>query len=114
MKLSTQILLAFVLVILLSVADSYSNYNLSIKVQRNSQFLSNSEEIIRSSNKARRAMLEMQNGIHGYLLTNDTSFLNSYYDGLTTVPLVMAQLKTRMKKNDEQLVLLDSITTLHN
>ena len=42
MKLSTQILLAFTLVILLSVADSYTNYNLSIKVQRNSQFLSKS------------------------------------------------------------------------
>lgn len=114
MKLSTQILLAFLLVILLSVADSYSNYNLSIKVQRNSQFLSKSEEIIRSSNKAHRAMLEMQSGIRGYLLTNDGSFLDSYYDGLKTVPVLMNQLKTRIGKEPAQLSLLDSISTLHN
>jgi signal transduction histidine kinase len=114
MKLSTQILLAFLLVILLSVADSYSNYNLSVKVQRNSQFLSKSEEIIRSSNKAQRAIIEMQSAVRGYALTNDNSFLNPYYDGLKNVPLLLEQQKQRIGKNIVQLSLLDSIKKLHN
>ncbi|MDR7211656.1 ATP-binding protein [Flavobacterium piscis] len=114
MKLSTQILLAFTLVILLSVADSYSNYNLSIKVQRNSQFLSESEEIIRNSNKAHRAIIEMQSGLRGYLLTNDSSFLDFYYDGLKNVPPLLKEQKKRIGKNPVQLSLLDSITALHN
>ncbi|MEO7975606.1 ATP-binding protein [Flavobacterium sp.] len=114
MKLSTQILLAFILVILLSVADSYSNYNLSIKVQRNSEFLSRSEEIIRSSNKAQRAIIEMQSSVRGYFLTNDTSFLEPYYDGIKSVPLLLQQQKKTVGKNLIQLSLIDSITTLHN
>jgi len=114
MKLSTQILLAFTLVILLSVADSYTNYNLSIKVQRNSQFLSKSEEIIRSSNKAHRAIIEMQSGIRGYLLTNDSSFLDSYYEGLKSVPVLLKEQKKRIGDDFVQVSLLDSITTLHN
>ena len=114
MKLSTQILLAFTLVILLSVADSYTNYNLSIKVQRNSQFLSKSEEIIRSSNKAHRAIIEMQSGLRGYLLTNDSSFLDSYYEGLKSVPVLLKDQKKRIGENLVQLRLLDSIITLHN
>lgn len=114
MKLSTQILLAFILVILFSVADSYTNYNLSIKVQRNSLFLSQSEEIIRSSNKAHRAIIEMQSGIRGYLLTNDSSFLDSYYEGLKSVPILLNEQKKRIGKNTVQNTLIDSITTLHN
>jgi signal transduction histidine kinase len=114
MKLSTQILLAFTLIILLSVADSYTNYRLSIKVQRNSQFLSKSEEIIRSSNKTHRAILEMQVGVRGYLLTNDTTFLDSYYSGLKTVPMFMEVQRRRIDSNYTQRLLLDSIKTLHH
>ena len=106
MKLSTQILLAFTLVILLSVADSYTNYNLSIKVQRNSQFLSKSEEIIRSSNRAHRAIIEMQSGLRGYLLTNDSSFLDSYSEGLQSVPVLLKEQKKRIGENLVQLSLL--------
>ena len=114
MKLSTQILLAFTLVILLSVADSYTNYNLSIKVQRNSQFLSKSEEIIRSSNRAHRAIIEMQSGLRGYLLTNDSSFLDSYSEGLQSVPVLLKEQKKRIGENLVQLSLLDSLISLHN
>jgi len=114
MKLSTQILLAFTLVILLSVADSYTNYNLSIKVQRNSQFLSKSEEIIRSSNRAHRAIIEMQSGLRGYLLTNDPSFLDSYSEGLKSVPILLKEQKKRIGEDLVQLSLLDSIISLHN
>ena len=113
MKLSTQILLAFTLIILLSVADSYTNYRLSTKVQRNSEFLSKSEEIIRSSNKTHRAILEMQVGVRGYLLTNDTTFLDSYYSGLKTVPMFMQVQRRRIDSNYTQRVLLDSIKILH-
>jgi len=82
MKLSTQILVAFTLVILLSVADSYTNYRLSKKVYLNSQFLAKSEEIIRNSNKTHKTIIEMQSAFRGYLLTDDKTFLASYFAGL--------------------------------
>ncbi|TDX08391.1 sensor histidine kinase [Flavobacterium sp. S87F.05.LMB.W.Kidney.N] len=114
MKLSTQILLAFSLIILLSVADSYTNYRLSRKVHLNSQFLSKSEDVIRNSNKTHRAILEMQSALRGYLLTNDTTFLRPYYKGLEKVPLFFKQQHKLIDDNETQRRILDSVAVLHD
>ena len=114
MKLSNQILLAFTLVILLSIADSYINYVLSKKVNLNSQFLARSEEIIRNSNKTHKSIIEMQNAFRGYLLTNDETFLDSYYKGLTRVPILIKEQERLIGKNDIKRSILDSIHALHN
>ena len=114
MKLSTQILLAFTLIILLSVADSYTNYMMSKKVQLNSHFLSRSEEIIRTSNKTHKAIIEMQSAFRGYLLTDDRVFLDSYFRGLKIVPLLVNEQNLRIGNDNPQRVIFDSINTLHN
>ncbi|MEN2399175.1 ATP-binding protein [Flavobacterium sp. MC2016-06] len=114
MKLSTQILLAFTLVILLSVADSYTNYMLSKKVNLNSQFLARSEEIIRNSNKTHKAIIEMQSAFRGYLLTEDQTFLDSYFRGLKKVPLLIKEQQRRIGEKNVQRSILDSIKMLHN
>ncbi|MBF4494194.1 CHASE3 domain-containing protein [Flavobacterium sp. JLP] len=114
MKLSTQILLAFTVIILLSVADSYTNYMLSKKVQRNSQFLARSEEIIRTSNKTHKAIIEMQSAFRGYLLTDDQTFLDSYFKGLKIVPLLIKEQQLRIGTHNKQRIILDSINLRHN
>ncbi|KAF2516721.1 ATP-binding protein [Flavobacterium foetidum] len=114
MKLSTQILAAFTLIILLSVADSYTNYMLSNKVHRNSKFLARSEEIIRNSNKTHKAIIDMQSAFRGYLLTDDRTFLTSYFKGLSYVPLLIKEQRRRIGNNNRQRSILDSISTLHN
>jgi signal transduction histidine kinase len=113
MKLSTQILLAICLVLLLSVAESYANYLLSLKVERNTQFLSKSEAIIRNSNRIHKAIIEMQSGFRGYLLTNDSAFLEPYYKGLKDAPGLINEQKQFIKQNKSQSSLLDSIHNLH-
>ncbi|RUT69568.1 HAMP domain-containing protein [Flavobacterium cupreum] len=113
MKLSTQILLAFTLIILLSVADSYTNYMLSKKVQRNSLFLARSEEIIRNSNKTHKTIIEMQSAFRGYLLTDDRTFLHSYFKGIKMVPLLIKEQQLRIGNTSKQRIILDSINTLH-
>lgn len=55
----------------------------------------------------------MQSGFRGFLLTEDTDFLSSYYAGLTTVPINLRQLKEMAKYNDSQRALLDTIVALH-
>lgn len=112
MKLSTQILLAFGLVMLLSVADSYTNYMLSRKVRLNSRFLSRSETRIRNSNKTHKLIIDMQSSFRGYLLTNDTTFLNSYYRGIKSVPENLREQK-KLVTNVVQRTLLDSIAGIH-
>ncbi|KRD08829.1 hypothetical protein ASE21_13320 [Flavobacterium sp. Root901] len=114
MKLSTQILLAFTLIILLSVADSYTNYRLSQKVHLNSQFLSKSEAVIRNSNKTHRAILEMQSAVRGYFLTNDTTFLSEYYSGIKKVPEFLKEQRSLVGINNTQRYIVDSISELHN
>lgn len=114
MKLSTQILLAFTLVILLSVADSYTNYMLSKKVYLNSQFLARSEEIIRNSNKTHKAIIEMQSAFRGYLLTQDQTFLDTYYKGLKKVPDLIKEEQVLVGEQNLQRSILDSISSLHS
>ncbi|CAD0007443.1 MULTISPECIES: CHASE3 domain-containing protein [Flavobacterium] len=114
MKLSNQILLAFTLIILLSVADSYTNYLLSKKVQLNSLFLARSEEIIRNSNKTHKAIIEMQSAFRGYLLTDDKAFLNSYFKGLKNVPELIKEQQLRIGTHNKQRIILDSIRNMHN
>ncbi|MBF4515663.1 CHASE3 domain-containing protein [Flavobacterium sp. ANB] len=114
MKLSTQILLAFTLIILLSVADSYTNYMMSKKVQLNSHFLARSEEIIRNSNKTHKAIIGMQSAFRGYLLTDDKVFLDSYFQGLKNVPYLFKVQKKQIGDHNTQRTILDSIELLHN
>lgn len=114
MKLSTQILLAFTTIILLSLADSYTNYLLTRKVERNTNIVANSESIIRKSNKTHRAIIDMQSSFRGYLLTDDTTFLDAYYKSKKNVPIFLNELKQLTRNKQEQAVLLDSILLIHN
>ena len=114
MKLSIQILLAFATIITLSVADSYTNFLLSKKVQRNSEFLSNSEAVIRNSNKIHKAIIDMQSSFRGYLLTNDSTFLDAYYNGMKIVPVYLREQKKLFPATTTQYSILDSISNMHS
>ncbi|WP_051662762.1 sensor histidine kinase [Flavobacterium sp. KJJ] len=87
---------------------------LSKKVQRNSQFLARSEEIIRTSNKTHKAIIEMQSAFRGYLLTDDQTFLDSYFKGLKIVPLLIKEQQLRIGTHNKQRIILDSINLRHN
>lgn len=111
LKLSSQILLAFCLIILLSITDSYINYHLSVKVKENTEFLNNSETIIRNSTRLHKGIIEMQSAFRGYLLTADTNFLDNYAAGKKSVPLLFAEQKKIINKSQE--TDLDTIYALH-
>jgi signal transduction histidine kinase len=54
----------------------------------------------------------MQGSFRGYLLTGDSSFLEGYIQGLTTIPPVFAT-QRNLVQNDRQLAILDSIEILN-
>lgn len=105
--------MAFCIVILLALADSFTNYRLSLKVEQNTKFLSQSEAVIRNSNRVHKTMIEMQSAFRGYLLTNDSTFLDPYYSGLVSVPGLLEEQKKIINTDTSQLKLLDSIQVLH-
>ena len=113
MKLSARILIAFAVIILLSIAEAYTNYMLSQKVQENIKFLTHSEAIIRNSNRIHKAMIDMQSAFRGFLLTDDNSFLESYNAGLVNVPAYMNQQRELVLGSRLQNHYLDSIAGLH-
>ncbi len=113
MKLSSQILLAFLIVILLSVVDSYTNYLLSVKVKENTEFLTKSEAVIRNSGRLHKAIIEMQSAFRGFLLTEDTNFLDNYDIGINSVPALFTEQVELVKENEGQSFTLDSIYLLH-
>jgi signal transduction histidine kinase len=113
MRLSTRILLGFLLVLLLSIIDSVSNYILSQKVEQNIQFLNKSQSIIRNSDDLNRTIVGMQSSLRGYLLTEDSSFLEGYTRGLKVVPVLLNFVRDLVSQNKRQLRILDSIENLH-
>jgi len=113
MRLSTRILLGFLLVLILSIIDTASNYFLSLKVEQNIEFLNKSQNVIRISDDLNRSMVAMQSSLRGYLLTQDPSFLEEYTKGLKNVPFLMHTVKGLVSPNQKQLRLLSSIDSLH-
>lgn len=109
MKLSVKIFLGFVIILVLSLIDSYVNYTLSQKVKRNTDYLSTSESIIRNSTKLHKTIIDMQSAFRGFLLTNDENFLGPYYDGLKTTPQLFNQLYPLIISIESQKAKLDSI-----
>lgn len=100
------------LVLILSIIDSTSNYLLSVKVRKNTQFLNRSQDVIRNSADLNKAVLSMQNSFRGYLLTGDSSFLEGYNYGLLTIPELFNKQRS-LVENDSQLSILDSVEVLH-
>lgn len=111
MKLAAQIFLGFSVVIGISLTDSYVNYNLSQKVNMNTDFLAKSETIIRNSSKLHRSIIEMQSAFRGYLLTSDTTFLDVYYNN--DLGQLFREQRILLERSPAQIARLNSIYSLH-
>lgn len=112
MKLSSKILLAFAIVLVLSILDTSSNYLLSLKVEQNIEFLNKSQDIIRNSAKFHKTIIEMQSSFRGYLLTGNPELLDGYKNGITSVPVLFAEEKKLVEDNARHVAILDSINSI--
>lgn len=113
MKLATQISLGLFIAISIDLVDSYVNYSLTRKVNTNTEFLTNSEAIIRASGNLNKNILGMQNGLRGFLLSDDKKYLVRYDNGVTTIPTLFKQERALIKSSPLQLARLDSIAAIH-
>lgn len=112
MKLSTQIALGFFIAISIDLVDSYVNYSLTQKVEMNTNFLANSEAIIRVSASLDKSIVEMQNALRGFLLLGDRKFLDQYQSNLTRIPSLINEEKA-LVHTSLQISRLDSISRIH-
>jgi signal transduction histidine kinase len=113
MKLSTQIAVGFLIAISIDLLDSYFNYTLTLKVNKDTEFLTRSETIIRNSSRLNKGVIDMQSSFRGFLLTAEEHFLSAYYDGLTTLPELIKE-EESIASSSSQHQKLDSINLLHS
>ncbi|MGV2480035.1 UNVERIFIED_CONTAM: CHASE3 domain-containing protein, partial [Salmonella enterica subsp. enterica serovar Weltevreden] len=79
MTIRSKLFLGFITLILIFMVNFYVNQSLSRQVIRNTNYISNSEAVIRNSNILHKNMIDMQSGYRGYLLTGQEVFLEAYY-----------------------------------
>lgn len=78
MKISHYIFLGFVSILILFSITTFVNLRLSNAVTENTAFFTRSTELVRNSNRFQRNVLTMVNGLRGFLLTGEQSFVEAY------------------------------------
>ena len=113
MNISLKITIGFVLIIVLSGLSFFVNHRLSAEVNRNTEFLTSSEAIIRNSAQIHKKIIDMQGAFRGYLLTSNENFLLPYYQGVKEVPALFKEEKVLIEDSPVQRNKLDSIEKIH-
>ncbi len=113
MKISSQILVGYALVLFIFGIVTYVNRSLSERVNENTEWLSHSENVIRMSAQVHRGIIDMENSLRGYLLTGKESFLQPYYAGEQDVPKLISELKDLVKDDSFQNGKLDTISSFY-
>ncbi|ALI98188.1 sensor histidine kinase [Rufibacter tibetensis] len=114
MKLSTKLFAGFVLISFLFTSVAIVNYRLSEDVIANSKFVSDSQNITRTSATLQRSLIDMETGMRGFLLTGNETFLEPYHSAADLLPSQFNLLKIYMKDNPEQLKRIKEIEDLHH
>jgi len=110
MSIRVQLALGFFILILIFLIDFEVNQRLSNQVIKNTTYISNSETVIRNSNILHKDIIEMQSGFRGFLLTGQDVFLEPYYEGLRSVPVLLKdQLKLLSETQRKKLMVIDSL-----
>jgi signal transduction histidine kinase len=112
MTIRLQLVLGFFILIGVFAMVFFVNQRLSQQVITNTYYLNNSEAVIRNSSMLHKEMIQMQSGFRGFLLTNQESFLQYYYDGLRNVPPLIED-QHRLLSTTHQQQKLDTIVALH-
>lgn len=112
MTIRSKLFSGFITLILIFIINFYVNQSLSKQVIRNTNYINNSEVVIRNSNILHKNMIDMQSGYRGYLLTGQEIFLEPYYEGIKHIPPLINEQKSLIS-SPKQKARLDSIMWLH-
>ena len=114
MKLSTKLFAGFALISFIFSAVTIINYQLSKDVLENSQWVSRSQEVVRSSSALQRSIIDMETGMRGYLLTGNEVFLEPYKVAAQQLPGLFKELDSSVKDSRVQRAHLQRIQYTYN
>ena len=113
MKISHIILLSFFFILLLFSITTYINYKQSELINENAEQFARSTDVVRNGNRFQRNFLNMVSGLRGYLLTNESYFIQTYDSAIVENEQILRELSSWVADNSEQKVLLDDIRQLN-
>jgi signal transduction histidine kinase len=114
MRISYLIFLSFLSILLLFAFTTFINYRLSERVKENTDFVSQSGNIVRNSNRFQRNIINMGSGLRGFLLTGEDSFLQSYDSAATENKGILSELFKQVDSSSRQYGLLIEIARLND
>lgn len=112
MKISNLLLGSFFFVLVLFSITTYINYKQSKLIIDNVKNVERSTAIVRNSNRFQGNFLNMISGLRGYLLTEETSFLQTYDSAIRENTKILVELNGLVPENSEQKIVLDDIREL--
>src|SRR5690242_1677569 len=113
MKISYLILASFTVILLLFSVTTYINNKQLDQVTANSEIFARSSVIVRHSNRFQRNFLNMVSGLRGYLLTNESFFIQTYDSAISENEKILTDLISLVPPGSEQKILLDEIHQLN-
>jgi signal transduction histidine kinase len=114
MKISHLIFFGFFFILLLFTITTYINYQQSEAVKENAEYVTRSSTIVRQSNRFQRNTMNIQSGLRGYLLTGESSFMQTYDSAVTENKTILSELKPLVAGDRIKSEMLDSINLMHN
>lgn len=114
MKIAHAILLSFCTILLLFSITTYINFRQAEQVNRNAQNFERSSIIIRNSNRFQRNFLSMVSGLRGYLLTNETFFIQTYDSSANDNQRILEELHLLVASDSTQHSILLKIKNLND
>jgi signal transduction histidine kinase len=112
MKIANLIFIGFAIILLLFTLTTYVNYRQSVKVQENTEWVQRSQLVIRQAARLHRNITEMESSLRGFLLTNESAFLEPYDSAVSENNQLFIELRSQITQNAFQEKRLDVIEQL--
>ncbi|MEO5977533.1 MAG: HAMP domain-containing protein [Chryseolinea sp.] len=112
MKIAGVVLLSFSGIMLLFSVSTYLGKQQKETFQKTESRLGQSGDVLKLTNRFQRNFISMVSGLRGYLLTNETSFIQTYDSALQDNKKIGSELATFISVGSEQRALLEDIIQL--
>jgi signal transduction histidine kinase len=102
MRIAILIFAGFIVILLLFSITTFVNYQQSLKVKENTDWVHKSQVVIRNSLRFQRNLTEMESGLRGFLFTGENSFLEPFDSAASENAILIAELHSLIQEHPFQ------------
>lgn len=113
-NLSTRIVLACIIPIALFILISIISYRNLTLLRQDSQWVTHTHEAIKKAMKIEKAVVDLESGERGFLITGNDSFLKPYYKSKDNLQGIINEARVHVQDNPRQVERISVINRLIN